>query len=184
MLLALGDSASEFVFAQGVRLQPHMKGKTEKKLDSSGDGAWIMQKCAKTMNGACDITFSAHKTLFTFRCPAVPVAQSSQPDYKNFVVPSNVFGIGVDDSKIQRKLLSRILGHAGVPQSRQILLGETHEDVTEFESTLMNLMDEHPDKKFLVIVDEHLVRQRLCRRMFRRVSSSNPLFLFKPSTGL
>lgn len=157
-LLALGDSASEFVFAQGVRLQPHMKGKTEKKLDSSGDGAWIMQKCAKTMNGACNISFTQNQTQFTFHCPAVPVTQtSSQPDYKNFVVPSHVFGIGVDDSKIQRKLLSRILAHAGVDPSRQILLGESQDDITELESTVMNLMDENPDKKFLVIVDEHLV---------------------------
>ena len=156
-LMALGESASEFVFAQGVRLQPHMKGKTEKKLDSSGDGAWIMQKCAKTMKGVCRIHFTHEQTKFTFQCPVVPVCSNSQPKYIDFKVPSNVRAIGIDDSKIQRKLLSRILTHVGVEPSRQILLGESPEDVTEFESTLMQLMEEHSTEKFLVIVDEHLV---------------------------
>ena len=156
-LMALGDSASEFVFAQGVRLQPHMKGKTEKKLDSSGDGAWIMQKCAKTMKGVCQIHFTPEQTKLTFQCPAVPVCSKSQPNYIDFKVPSDVRAIGIDDSKIQRKLLSRILTHVGVEPSRQLLLGESPEDITEFESTLMQLMEEHPTEKFLVIVDEHLV---------------------------
>lgn len=157
MLLAMGESAGEFVFAQGVRLQPHMKGKTEQKLDSSGDGAWIMQKCAKTMNGVCQICFAREGTKFTFRCPAAPVALNSQPKHIGFVVPKNVRAIGVDDSKIQRKLLARILTHVGVESSKQLLLGESPEDVTEFDSTLMTLMEEHPTDKFLVIVDEHLV---------------------------
>ena len=39
-LMAMGSSANDFIFAQGVRLQPHMKGNKEQKLDSSGDGAW------------------------------------------------------------------------------------------------------------------------------------------------
>ena len=156
-LIGLGKSASEFVFAQGVRLQPHMIGKTEKKMDSSGDGAWIMQKCAKTMNGICNIYFSKELTRFVFKCPALSATQSNQPDYKEFVVPKDVWGIGVDDSHIQRKLLSRILEHAGVDPSRQIVLGESHEDILEFESSLMHLMVEHPESKFLVIVDEHLV---------------------------
>ena len=157
-LLAMGESASEFVFAQGVRLQPHMKGTTEKKLDSSGDGAWIMQKCAKTMKGVCRIHFATDSTKFSFQCPVVPVAHTAgQPKHADFVVPENVWAIGIDDSKIQRKLLSRILTHAGVEASRQLLLGESPEDVTEFESTFMHLMDEHPREKFLVIVDEHLV---------------------------
>jgi hypothetical protein len=54
--------------------------------------------------------------------------------------------------------MSRIFSHVGVTASKQVLLGESPEDVTEFESTLMTLMEEHPTDKFLVIVDEHLVR--------------------------
>ncbi|CAB9523049.1 expressed unknown protein [Seminavis robusta] len=154
-LLGMGAAASEFVFAQGVRLQPHMKGQTE-KLDSSGDGAWIMQKCASTMKGMCHIHFTEGSTRFTFECPAVPVAPNSQPMHTDFVVPDNVWAIGIDDSKIQRKLMTRIFGHVGVPTSRQLLLGETPEDVIEFESTLNNLMEQNPGDKFLVIVDEHL----------------------------
>ena len=39
-LVAMGDNANDFIFAQGVRLQPHMKGNKEQTLESSGDGAW------------------------------------------------------------------------------------------------------------------------------------------------
>jgi hypothetical protein len=156
-LVALGETAGEFIFAQGVRLQAHMDGNTE-KIGSSGDGAWIMQKCAKVLKGECDIHFSKNLTKFTFQCPAVPVQPNEKPKYIDFVVPRNAWAIGVDDSKIQRKLMSRIFSHVGVTASKQVLLGESPEDVTEFESTLMTLMEEHPTDKFLVIVDEHLVR--------------------------
>jgi len=69
-LIALGKSASEFVFAQGCRLQTRMKGGSiSEKRDSSGDGAWIMQKCAKIMQGSCHIKFESRGTRFTCQCP-------------------------------------------------------------------------------------------------------------------
>jgi len=157
MLMSMGEAANEFIFAQGVRLQPHMEGDKEKQLDSSGDGAWIMQKCAKTLKGECNMKFSKDSTTFTFQCPATPVCQNSPPKDIGFVVPQNVWAIGVDDSKIQRKLMYRIFSHVGVDPSRQVVLGETADDVANLEETLLNYMDEHKSDKFLIIVDEHLV---------------------------
>lgn len=45
-ILALGDAARDVVFAPRSRLNTH-----DSMLISSGDGAWIMSKCAKTMGG-------------------------------------------------------------------------------------------------------------------------------------
>ena len=130
-----------------------------------------MQKCAKVLKGGCTIEFFKDSTKFSFRCPAVPVAHNDQPKHLDFVVPQNVWAIGIDDSKIQRKLMSRIFNHVGVPNSRQLLLGESPEDVTEFESTLISLMEEHPADRFLVIVDEHLVSvsERRCWKILHAV---------------
>ena len=154
-LRALGENANEFVFAQGCRLQAHANGSVGKH-DSSGDGAWIMQKCAKTLGGVCRIDFFETETTFTFECPAEPDAISSQPEYLEFVVPSDTWGIALDDSKIQRKLMNRIFEHAGVDSSRRVLLGETSADINGFEATLRDLMQKYKTSRFLLLVDEHL----------------------------
>ena len=154
-LLALGESANEFVFAQGCRLQAHAN-ETAGKHDSSGDGAWIMQKCAKTLGGICKINFSKTCTVFTFECRADPEIASSKPDYLSFVVPPDTWGLALDDSKVQRKLMNRIFEHAGVPDSQRVLLGATSADIRVFERILHDLLQDHQTSRFVLLIDEHL----------------------------
>ena len=61
------------VFSQGSRLHPELVSSV-----SSGDGGWIMRKCAKTLGGDCDIHFNTHGTVFTMSCPTSrPLGRSS-----------------------------------------------------------------------------------------------------------
>lgn len=117
------------------------------------------------MKGLCTIQFEPHITRFTFTCPALPADSNSKPSYDDFTLPDNVWAIGVDDSKIQRKLLGRIFEHVGVDESRQLLLGESPDDVAELETTLVNFMEDHPGDRALIVVDEHLVSNQ-CRIRF------------------
>ncbi len=54
-ILRLGDVASEIVFSPRRRLAIHSETADRTVSHSSGDGAWIMHKCAKTLGGSCDI---------------------------------------------------------------------------------------------------------------------------------
>lgn len=109
------------------------------------------------MNGLCTIRFDSQMTRFTFTCPATPSALNEKPRYDDFTLPENAWAIGVDDSKIQRKLLGRVFEHVGVDSSRQLLLGESPDDIAELETTLNNFMAEHAGDQALIVVDEHLV---------------------------
>ena len=60
-ILKLGDIASEIVFSPRRRLTMHCvfdERSSESASHSSGDGAWIMHKCAKTLGGTCGIKVS------------------------------------------------------------------------------------------------------------------------------
>lgn len=51
-ILKLGSMASEMIFSPSRRLSIHS---VNDSTHSSGDGAWVMLKCAKTLGGHCDI---------------------------------------------------------------------------------------------------------------------------------
>jgi signal transduction histidine kinase len=60
-ILKLGELAEEVVFSPRRRLTMHSTGDDNNKVSashSSGDGAWIMLKCAKTLGGKCNIQVS------------------------------------------------------------------------------------------------------------------------------
>ncbi|CAJ1948208.1 unnamed protein product [Cylindrotheca closterium] len=147
-LLKLGSSAPAQVFAPGQRL--HQKESSH----SAGDGAWIMQKCAETLRGNVDIRFESDMTVFTLVCPAKKFELSVKSEH--FQIPKNAWGVAIDDSKIQRKLLSRFLSHAGVAESRQIVKGYTTEEIESFDSFLVDLVERNPNDYFLVVADENL----------------------------
>merc|ERR1711957_907920 len=135
----------------------------ESALHSAGDGAWIMMKCAKTLGGKCDLKFSADETVFRFRCPAAPykedlMATKNQSIFNSakFELPKNIYGIAIDDSKIQRKLLARYLTYAGIPKDRVQIYGEDGTQIRNFSDLIVAFVDEHPDDYFLLIVDENL----------------------------
>jgi hypothetical protein len=153
-IMALGEDASAAVFAQGKLLHNHLQ--SGKKRVSSGDGAWIMQKCARTMKGGCRIRFEEDRTVFCFTCPASPLAESNLSSSRNFILPNDTWAIAIDDSRIQRKIMTRILLNAGVEKSRLIVLGKEASEVEGCGDLLADLLREYPHTKFLVLVDENL----------------------------
>ncbi|CAJ1926640.1 unnamed protein product [Cylindrotheca closterium] len=147
-LLEMGASAATQVFAPAKRL--HKK----QSSTSAGDGAWIMQKCSETLRGNVNIRFESDMTVFSLVFPAKKFEESAKPVH--FQIPKRTWGVAIDDSKIQRKLLSRFLAHAGIADSRQIIKGYTTEEIQTFDSFLLDLMERNPNDYFLVVVDENL----------------------------
>ena len=150
----MGSRASDSVFRQGTRLHANSDG--EEQHISSGDGAWIMQKCAKTLGGSCEISFQWERTEFIFQCPAEPLTIVSQISSSDFEVPPGTWGIGIDDSMIQRRLMGRILQHAGVEESKRIVLGSCPEDCAELGEAIKKILSEDDHCKILGLVDENL----------------------------
>ena len=73
-----------------------------------------------------------------------------------FAQPNSVWAIGLDDSPIQRKMLVHIFRKSGVPKTRQLILGEKPDEVEEFSSSVLDLVQKHKTARFLCVVDEIL----------------------------
>jgi CheY-like chemotaxis protein len=198
-LLRLGPQAGELVFEPGKRLhhQEADENSNQTWIHSSGDGAWIIRKCAETLKGNANIVFGTQKTTLSFTCPAT-LYENAGKKSQIFQTPSNTWGLAIDDSKIQRKLLSHLLKKAGVIESRRIVQGSTAVEILGFESYLVELVRQNPSDYFLVIIDENLdisqngrgiisgseciqrVRQQLLpgqeRRMLALIRSANDSF--------
>ena len=157
-ILAMGEAACEAVFVQGKQLHKDFDSYNRTHATSSGDGAWIVQKCAKTLGGKCDIRFEEHQTVFSFQCPANPLSQrrESSSELDKFQVPENTFGIAIDDSKVQRKLMSRFLSTVGVKSDRLIVQGKDKDEILSFEKYVVDLVRDKPNDYFLIIADENL----------------------------
>ena len=140
-LVDLGSKASDLVFSHGTRL--HKDSETAKKSLSAGDGAWIIRKCATILGGTVEITFKADQTEFIFKAPVKLYDTSSEANA--FLIPSGVWGIAIDDSKIQRKLLRRFFLHAGVHEHHQIILGQDSEEISGFVDFAVDFVKRHPD---------------------------------------
>jgi len=154
-LLELGDEASIQVFEPGRRLHNEGSARVRQGSHSAGDGAWIIRKCAETLRGKAAIRFEQGQTVFSLECPAKRFGQRAIQS-EIFQIPSNAWGVAIDDSKIQRKLLSKFLSHAGVAESRQIIQGSTAQEIRAFDSFLVNLVERNSNDYFLVVVDENL----------------------------
>jgi signal transduction histidine kinase len=162
-LVKLSATDVSSVFHQGKQLQvTHSIGGTTSNsvlAESSGNGAWIMQKCAQTMGGICSIRFDASRTTFTFSCMAPQVIgmvgkvkkkkkmMAPPPETDYFSLPDNTWGIVVDD---------RFFTAAGIEKSRRVLLGATASEVFGFADAVKDLMAEYPEDKFLLVADENL----------------------------
>ena len=151
-VVKLGPAASGAVFSQGTRMQVNA---TAEHI-SSGDGAWIMQKCAKTLGGLCHISFEQTHTVFSFVCPAEPFSAQELTKSDDFEVPRGTWGIAVDDSLIQRRLMTRILAHAGVKESRRIIIGQDPSGALQLGNIVKNILIKDSCCKVLVLVDENL----------------------------
>jgi signal transduction histidine kinase len=152
-LVAMGSRANELVFSHGTRL--HTDSDLGKRSHSAGDGAWIVHKCAKILGGNVSISFEKDRTVFNFRAPA-RIHDAAANEDETFHLPHGVWGIAIDDSKIQRKLLRRFLLHAGVHENRSIVLGRKPEEIGGFVDFVVDCVSSHPSDLFLIIVDENL----------------------------
>ena len=60
------------------------------------------------MKGQCSIKFEHSRTVFTLDIPAAPWGSTklrTSTDIKHFALPPDIWAIGIDDSKIQQKLM-------------------------------------------------------------------------------
>lgn len=152
-LVEMGNRASELVFSHSTRL--HKDSDLGKRDHSAGDGAWIIRKCANILSGKVEIFFEEDRTAFEFRCP-VRVHDTPSRDADTFHLPQGVWGIGIDDSKIQRKLLRRFFQHAGVQEPRQVILGQNAEEIASFVDFVIDFVRRHPLDLFFLLADENL----------------------------
>lgn len=161
-IMKLGAEGATSVFTPGYRLHSKLGGGDKKSSigrQSSGDGAWIMQQCAKTLGGECSIDFRENLTVFSLQCPAVSyetTAKRQADGTSAFKLPEGIWGVALDDSKMQRKLLKRFLLLAGVAEERIIVQGETAKEINEFDDYMFDFVCCHPNDQFLLIVDENL----------------------------
>ena len=169
-LMVLGQAAQEAVFAPGKRLHTQhlmlnssLSFMNDHASHSSGDGAWISRKCAKTLGGDCTIRFEPKRTIFTLKCPATPfefvrkvVPASWAEDPSKFKLPQDTIGVAIDDSKIQRKLMHKFFSLVGIPTECQIVLGYDAEEIRGFNEEVMRVMKENPKSRILLIADENL----------------------------
>jgi hypothetical protein len=161
-LLDLGEQAAKEVFSSGRRL--HTAFGISSKMDdrevsfSSGDGAWIMRKCASILGGNVGITFNAERTIFNLSVPTKQVVETMSNDDsdQDWEIPPCTWGIIVEDSLVQRKLLNRLLSVLGIEKEKRIILGSTAEEVLEFNNIVRKLVESNRDNKFLIIADENL----------------------------
>jgi len=161
-ILKLGDFARELVFSPRKRLPVHTNavGKDhDPSSHSSGDGAWIVDKCAKTLGGSCNIMFEKDRSVFTFCCPATTYKDSMEFSPFNtagFELPKNIYAVAVDDSKVQRRLLQKYFLYAGIAEDRIRILGANTSELRGFNDWVVTFIDDHPDDYFLFIIDENL----------------------------
>ncbi|KAL3918874.1 MAG: hypothetical protein SGILL_004038, partial [Bacillariaceae sp.] len=156
------DEVDTNVFSQGSRLVPDNFDDEVSQVhdrNSSGDGAWIIRKCANVMKGSVNIKFEADRTVFSFCCPArivkSPDAHSSGS--KEFTrLPRNTWGIAVDDSGVQRKLVDRFLKIAGIDSDHRIILGKDSDECYNFGKVVEQILASNPEDKVLLIADENL----------------------------
>jgi len=190
-LVQLSENEVGEIFQQGTRLEinrPNLHNANLRSDASNGDGAWIVQNCARVVDGNCTLQFTPKQTIFTFSCSVSgyffehstarsssssadsnrgrersnsPTAKNSPRQQelqkpKEFQVPPGTWGIAIDDSTVQRKLLKVYFKMVGVKESRRIILGKDAEEIFGFCETVEKIVQENPTRKILIVADENL----------------------------
>mmetsp|Transcript_36823 Transcript_36823/g.78511 ORF Transcript_36823/g.78511 Transcript_36823/m.78511 type:complete len:1179 (+) Transcript_36823:87-3623(+) len=166
-LIAMSSKAEELVFAKGCQIHEMFQGDSvsciSKKTEAAtnpGDGGWIMRKCAKIMKGDCSIKFDESRTVFSLSIPAKPYKAPQKnytpTDVKTFSLPQQIWGIAIDDSKVQMKLLGKFFEFAGIQKDRVRVFGQTADEIMGFVDYVVNFMDENMGDYVLLIADENL----------------------------
>lgn len=164
MLLAIPpEEVNRVVFSKGVRL--HGSSFSDDSSGpvisaSSGDGGWICKKIATIVDGKVDLKFQEDRTIFTFSCPAkkFPSVKGNLEDHRPLMthLPGNTWGVVIDDSGIQRKLMARFLKIAGIEKDRRIVIGQNSEEIFSLANTVIGILKNNPGDKVLLIADENL----------------------------
>jgi len=84
------------------------------------------------------------------------VDEKMSMNHSQFSVPKNTFGIAIDDSKIQRKLLAKLLDCVGIPHDRCTVVGDGRDEIMGFEDYVISFIERHPQDYFFLVVDENL----------------------------
>lgn len=155
------EEVNERVFSQGSRLHGNSLDEHDFVVaNSSGDGAWIVKKCASICKGDVSLNFEPNRTVFTFWCPAKVIARTKADgtveDPRPFSLPPTTWGIVIDDSGIQRKLMDRFLKIAGIEKDRRIIIGKDAKEIYGFQDIVLDTLKSNPKDQVLVIVDENL----------------------------
>lgn len=106
--------------------------------------------------------FLLEKTEFILRFPTETAKEGEADDVddetpkERFRIPDNTWGIAIDDSKIQRKLLERFLQYAGVRKDQIIVLGKDTTEIEGFVDFVSDFLDQHPNEHIFIIADENL----------------------------
>jgi hypothetical protein len=91
----------------------------------------LVVQCAKAMNGRMDIKFEKTRTVFSFSCGCAPVfmperrarpaagSVNAAPS-DEFIIPDGTWGVVIDDSRIQRKVLGTFLQLIGIDKARYV----------------------------------------------------------------
>ncbi len=76
--------------------------------------------------------------------------------HEGFEMPKNVWGIALDDSNIQRKLLVRFFMYVGIPDDHIHIFGANENEIKGFNDWAVDFVNAHPDDYFLMVIDENL----------------------------
>ena len=91
------------------------------------------------------IIFKPDQTTFILKTPVKSYDTSTEAN--TFVLPPDVWGIAIDDSKIQRKLLRRFFIHAGIHEHHQVILGQNSNEILKFVEFTVNFIKRHPNDR-------------------------------------
>ena len=154
MLVGMTEQQVSTMFNKGTRLDLGNEADIHRDI-SSGDGAWLMQACARAMGGECSIRFTENYTDLTLVCSSNVSVTEEQA--ARFEIPKGTYLIVMDDSSLQRKAFARqIQMHFDIPADFLIVRGVSKEEIIGFESYLHDLINEYPTALFLLICDENL----------------------------
>jgi len=108
-----------------------------------------------------DLQFEKDRTVFTFWCSARVIGKGRHDKQTHESIelarlPPNTWGIVIDDSNIQRKLMDRFLKIAGVESKRRMILGKNAEEIYSFPDVVIDVLKSNPNDKVLLIADENL----------------------------
>ena len=150
-LVKLNDH--NIIFEKGVKLHKESKLKSKSCL-SAGDGAWIMQTCAKLCGGNCSIQFNPARTIFTYEA-SIELSIDSE-DIVNLKFPDNTFIYIIDDSNIQRRLMNAQVKNFKLSSENIKIYGKGKDEIVGLENILYENIVKFEEYYHIILCDENL----------------------------